>query len=88
MMEKLKKENTDFVESWEKHHKNGFIKYFSEKTPRLGLMMLMLYFVNILIHKDSKYFLLFIIYLCITLTLPVIAWKINEVRYRQGKITE
>lgn len=85
MLKKMEEENQGFVSEWEVVRRKGFFYYLSTKIMALGVMMLLIYIINLFLSKDVNYIMVAIIYLGITIITPILSWNINEFRYRRSK---
>ena len=55
MLNKLKKENIQFVNKWEEKRKKDFFKYVSSHIISLGIMMFFIYCIDFLISKKKNF---------------------------------
>ena len=88
MLNKLKKENMQFVNKWEEKRKKGFFKYVSSHIISLGIMMFLIYCIDFLISKKKNFIMVAIIYATLVIIMSIFSWMVNEFcyqRYRNNK---
>jgi FtsH-binding integral membrane protein len=85
MIKNLKEEDQEFYRSWESIHKKGFLYYFRTKIVSFGVMMLLIYLIDFFLSKYTNYIMFAIIYIGITIIVPILSWRINESRYRRSR---
>lgn len=80
MLEKLKNENKEFVEEWEISPKKGFKSYVLKNMILTGIMMFLIYLIDVFVNEVTNYLLTAIIYILIAIIAPFLSWGINEKR--------
>lgn len=80
MLEKLKNENKEFVEEWEISPKKGFKSYVLKNMILTGIMMFLIFLIDVFVNEVTNYLLTAIIYILIAIIAPFLSWGINEKR--------
>lgn len=83
MLEKLKNENKEFVEEWEISPKKGFKSYVLKNMILTGIMMFLIFLIDVFVNEVTNYLLTAIIYILIAIIAPFLSWGINEKRYKK-----
>lgn len=83
VLNKLKKENMQFVNKWEEKRKKGFFKYVSSHIISLGIMMFFIYCIDFLISKKKNFIMVAIIYATLVIIMSIFSWMVNEFRYQR-----
>lgn len=85
MLEKWKNENIEFVKKWEIDREKGFKLYILKNTISTGIMMIFIFLIDVFINGVNNYLITAIVYILVTLIVPVLSWRINEKRYKKYK---
>lgn len=85
MINKLTKENEEFVKMWEEVRKQGAGHYVLRQMAFLGVMMLFIYIIDLMLGNMENYLISAIIKIAVAVIMPILGWKINEARYKKCK---
>lgn len=84
MINKLQKENEQFVNEWILKRKKGFLKYVLSHILSLGIMAFFIYCIDLLISDEKNYGMRAIIYAVLVFIMSISSWLINEFRYQRN----
>ena len=84
MLNKLKKENIQFANEWKKVREKGFFRYVLSRIISLGIMMFIIYIIDILISDKNNYVMTAIIYAVLVFIMSIFSWVVNEFRYKRS----
>lgn len=69
------------INTWKYIRQRGFADYVWKKMFFLGIMMTMIYIMNVSTTEGMHYILTAVIYIAIVILTPILSWKINEWNY-------
>lgn len=84
----MDKDSKNAMESWKYTREKGMWAYMVSKTATLGVMMVLIYVLNLFLSEGMNYFLTAVIYIGIVILTPALAWLVNEYRYKKKSGTD
>ena len=79
----MDKDSKNAMESWKHTREKGMWAYMVSKTATLGVMMALIYVLNLFLSEGMNYFMTAIIYIGIVVFAPALSWLVSEYRYKK-----